>query len=102
MLRAATNTWEPLDPGSTYTFAGYWYAQDPQVVGGIRTNQSVTVVKGADGETIDGTTVVTNYLKTKPANPEMGRVKSLFPLPPPAYGNPEIQPLQGVSTIHTP
>lgn len=102
VLRAATNTWEPLDLSATYTFAGYWYEKAPTVVGGFASAGPVTVVKGENGETIDGTTVVTNYLETKPANPEMGRVNSLFPLPPPAYGNPEIQPLQGASTIHTP
>lgn len=94
--RAATGVWEPLDPTASYTFAGYWYAQDPQVVGGIRTTQPVSVVKGASGETLDGTQVVVNYLKTEIANPELGRVNLLSPLPPPVYGNPEIQPLLGV------
>lgn len=98
--RAATGAWEPLDLSASYTFAGYWYAQDPQVVGGIRTTQPVTVVKSANGETLDGTQVVVNYLKTNIANPELGRVNPLFPLPPPVYGNPEIQPLLGVSTIY--
>lgn len=98
--RAASGSWEPLDPLATYTFAGYWYAQDPQVVGGIRTEGAVTVVKGAAEEALDGTTVVTNYLKTNLANPEMGRVSNLFALPGPVYGNPEIQPLLGVPTIY--
>ncbi|HQT31706.1 MAG TPA: bifunctional metallophosphatase/5'-nucleotidase [Thiobacillus sp.] len=97
--RAATGTWEPLDPLASYTFAGYWYAQDPQVVGGIRTQAAVTVVKGADEEALDGTAVVANYLKNNVANPEMGRVNNLFALPAPVYGNPEIQPLLGVPTI---
>lgn len=101
VLRAATGVWEPLDTAKTYTFAGYWYAQDPQVVGGIRTTtQTPIVVKGTQDETLDGTQVVTNYLKTNIANPEMGRVTNLFALPPPVYGNPEIQPLLGVPTIH--
>ena len=34
------------------------------------------------------------------ANPELGRVNLLFPLPAPVYGNPEIQPLLGVPTVH--
>ena len=98
--RAATGVWEPLDLSANYTFAGYWYEQDPQVVGGIRTTEPVTVVKGPNGETLDGTQVVVNYLKSNVANPELGRVNLLFPLPPPVYGNPEIQPLLGVTTIY--
>lgn len=98
--RAATGVWEPLDLSAEYTFAGYWYPQDPQVVGGIRTNQPVSVVKSANGETLDGTQVVVNYLKNHVANPELGRVNLLSPLPPPVYGNPEIQPLLGVPTSY--
>ena len=98
--RAVTGEWEPLNLSASYTFAGYWYAQDPQVVGGVRTPQPVTVVKGAGGETLDGTQVVVNYLKTNTANPELGRVNLLVPLPPPVYGNPEIQPLRGVPTLY--
>jgi sulfur-oxidizing protein SoxB len=100
VLRAATGVWEPLNTSASYTFAGYWFAQDPQVVGGISTGGVVTVVKGPGGETLDGTKVVSNYLAGNVANPELGRVNLLFPLPPPVYGNPEIQPLLGVPTIH--
>lgn len=98
--RAATGVWEPLSPSGTYTFAGYWYAQDPQVVGGVRTTQPITVLKGVGGETLDGTQVVVNYLKTNIANPELGRVKLRAPLPTSRYGNPEIQPLQGVTPVY--
>ena len=97
--RASTGVWEPLNPDATYTFAGYWFAQDPKVVGGIPSTTPVTVVKGPNGETLDGTTVVSNYLKTHVANPELNRVNLLVPLPPPVYGNPEIQPLLGVPAI---
>lgn len=94
--RASTGEWEPLNPDATYTFAGYWYAQDPKVVGGISSTNPVTVVKGPNGETLDGTTVVSNYLRTSIADPELNRVNLLVPLPAPVYGNPEIQPLLGV------
>lgn len=100
MVQRATTGWEPLNTSATYTFAGYWFAQDPQVVGGISTGGAVTVVKGPGGETLDGTQVVSNYLATNVADPELGRVNLLFPLPAPVYGNPEIQPLLGVPTIH--
>ena len=94
-----TGAWEPLDLAADYTWAGYWYEQDPQMVGGIRTDGPVTVVQGPAGETLDGTVVVSNYLATQVANPELGRVNLLAPLPPPVYGNPEIQPLLGVPPI---
>ena len=97
--RAATGVWEPLNVSASYTFAGYWFAQDPQVVGGISTAGAVTVVKGPGNETLDGTKVVSNYLQANVANPELNRVNLLFPLPPPVYGNREIQPLLGVPTL---
>lgn len=97
--RAGTGNWEPLNPDATYTIAGYWFAQDPKVVGGIPSTAPITVVKGPNGETLDGTVVVSNYLRTHLANPELDRVKLLVPLPPPVYGNPEIQPLLGVPTL---
>lgn len=100
MVNRAATGWEPLDTSASYTFAGYWFAQDPQVVGGISTGGAVTVVQGPSGETLDGTQVVSNYLAGNVADPELGRVNLLFPLPPPVYGNPEIQPLLGVPTIH--
>ncbi|MEW6612259.1 MAG: bifunctional metallophosphatase/5'-nucleotidase [Pseudomonadota bacterium] len=92
--------YEPLNPEGSYTFAGYWYAQNPTDVGGVRTSGPVLPVKGAKGEVLDGTAVVVNYLKTHTANPEPHRVRLLSPLPAPVYGNPEIQPLQGVPTAH--
>lgn len=99
MVNRSTTGWEPLNTKATYTFAGYWYAQDPQVVGGIKTTGAVTVVRGVGGQPLDGTKVVTNYLQDHVANPELYRVNLLFPLPPPVYGNPEIQPLLGVPTL---
>lgn len=93
-----TNTWEPYVPNKTYSYAGYWYAQNPTRVGALPASTTVTPLKGPNGEVLDGTEVVVNYLKTHVANPELGRVTPLSPLPPPAYRNPEIQPLRGVTT----
>ena len=92
-----TKVWEALDLGKTYTYAGYWYAQNPNRVGALPASAPVTPLKGMDGETLDGTDVVVNYLKTHAANPETERIKLLNPLPVPAYRNPEMQPLKGVS-----
>lgn len=92
-----TKVWEALDLGKTYTYAGYWYAQNPNRVGALPASAPVTPLKGMNGETLDGTDVVVNYLKTHAANPETERIKLLNPLPVPAYRNPEMQPLKGVS-----
>lgn len=99
--RAGSNTYEPLDLTATYSIAGYYFEMDPTGLGGFTPlTGTINPVTGANGEMIDGTDVVVNYLKTHPANPELHRVNLLYPLPPPAFGNPEIQPLKGVPTTH--
>lgn len=95
-----TNVFEPVNPTATYQFAGYWYAQNPNDVGGVRVTTAPTPVKGPNGETLDATDVVVNYLKTTVANPELNRVNLLYPLPAPVYGNSEMQPLKGVPVAH--
>ena len=47
---------------------------------------------------LDATAVVAQHLTKSRANPELGRVRLLAPLPAPIYGNPEVQPLRGVPT----
>lgn len=100
--RYATGAWEPLSTTASYTFAGYWYEQNPYNVGGVTTTVMPAPVKGPGGETLDGTQVVVNYLNSLPdqlANPELHRVRLLSSLPAPLYYlNPEIQPLRGVPT----
>ncbi len=98
--RAASGLWEPLNTEADYSFAGYWYEKAPEVVGGITTETEVTALTGIDGSHLDVTRVLANYLATEVANPEINRIRLLFALPPPAYGNPEIQPLRGVPTLH--
>ncbi|WP_028989941.1 bifunctional metallophosphatase/5'-nucleotidase [Thermithiobacillus tepidarius DSM 3134] len=100
ILNRTTGQWEALDAAKSYTYAGYWYDQAPKKVGALISSNPVTPVKGAKGEVLDGTAVVVNYLKTHTANPEQNRIRLLNPLPAPVYGNPEIQPLQGVSTAY--
>lgn len=95
-----TRTWEPLDATKSYTYAGYWYAQNAGRVGALPASGTVTPLKGPNGETLDGTEVVVNYLKTRTANPDINRVNLLYPLPPPVYGNPEQQPLKGIPIAH--
>lgn len=98
--RWSTGTWEPLDLAANYTYAGYWFEQAPTLVNGI-TGSSVTPIKGPSGEKLDITQVVANYVKNVGTiYPEIHRVNLLYPLPPPVYGNPEIQPLNGVPNLH--
>ncbi len=98
--RYSTGAWEPLSTTASYGFAGYWYAQNPYNVGGVTTTALPAPVTGSSGETLDGTQVVVNYLNTLPGqlvNPELHRIRLLYPLPAPSYYlNPEIQPLRGV------
>lgn len=60
-------------------------------------SDTAMTVNGADGKPLDATEVVAQYLSKNPADPELGRVKLLHKLPEPAFGNREIQPLNGVS-----
>lgn len=100
VFNKATAQWEPLDVTKSYSYAGYWYDQTPKKVGAFVSSAPVTAVKGAAGETLDGTEVVVNYLKTHTANPGESRIRLVNPLPAPVYGNPEIQPLNGVNTAY--
>lgn len=100
VFNKATGQWEPLDVAKSYSYAGYWYDQAPKKVGALVSSTPVTAVKGAAGETLDGTEVVVNYLKTHTANPGESRVRLLNPLPGPVHGNPEIQPLNGVTPAY--
>lgn len=97
VMRWGTNTWEPLDLSAQYTYAGYWFEQLPNVVNGIATTGTVEVVTDPFGMTTDATDVVSRYLAEQGiVEPETHRINLLQPLPPYLYGNPEIQPLQGV------
>lgn len=95
-----TNAYEPVNMTKSYQFAGYWYAQNPNDVGGIRVTTPPTPVRGPNGETLDATDLVVDYLRTHIANPELNRVNLLYPLPAPVYRNREEQPLKGVPVAH--
>jgi S-sulfosulfanyl-L-cysteine sulfohydrolase len=100
-----TGTWQSLDIDKQYTIAGYWYPGRPDDIGtGLQISDTAQTIKDADGTPLDATEVVARYLSKKKADPELGRVRLLYPLPGPAFGNREIQPLNGVperiGTIH--
>ena len=93
----------PHAPSVPYSVAGYWYADDPMTInncGACATpGSSIDVVKDENGKPLDVSEIVVRYLKTLPkmtANPQGHRINLLYPLPAPAFDNPEIQPLKGV------
>lgn len=103
---------DPKDVGSyvtpqpasvPYSIAGYWYADDPKTINNCGAcampGSAIDVVKDEKGNPLDVSEIVVRYLKTLPnmtANPSGHRINLRYPLPYPAFGNPEIQPLKGV------
>ncbi len=95
---------KPLDPEAVYSYAGYWYGDDPEDINGCDCPKVpgtfIRIVRGEGGEILDGTEVVVRYLESLPgktADPKLNRIKLLKPLPKPVFGFPEIQPLHGAT-----
>ena len=95
---------KPLDPEAVYSYAGYWYADDPDDINGCECPKVpgtfIRLVRGETGEILDATDVVARYLQSLPdqtADPQLHRIGLLRPLPQPLYGFPEMQPLRGAS-----
>ena len=62
--------------------------------------REIEVLRDAAGQPLDGVEVVVRYLEGLPqrtANPEQNRIKLARPLPPPAFGSPEVQPWRGAT-----
>lgn len=90
---------QPLDLNADYTYASYWFKTDPEVINVVPA-KDIQIFKGKDGEALDGTDVVMMYLDSLPgkkADPQLNRFKLVKPLPKPAFGNEEIQPLRGAA-----
>ena len=99
----------PLDTTAMYTYASYWYANDPCLInvvpipgctatGGVPSN--VTILRDDDGSPMDGTEVVVKYLQSLPgqtADPILNRITLMNPLPAPISSNPEVQPWRGAA-----
>jgi S-sulfosulfanyl-L-cysteine sulfohydrolase len=94
--RFGATHWEPLADDATYRVAGYWFARQPRKVGALETD-AVELLAGADGTPIDACVVVAQDLAAAPARPDLSGTVCTAPLPAPAFGNPEIQPLRGAS-----
>jgi len=93
---------KPLDPEAVYSYAGYWYADDPDDINGCECPKVpgtfIRLVRGESGEILDATDVVARYLQSLPdktADPALHRIRLLRPLPKPLYDFPEMQPLRG-------
>ena len=105
-VRRAGDGWADLDPGATYSLAGYWYPEVPDKVGGIAAGE-VTVLgrAGADGpgatgepgteDAVDVTEHVVDHLGRHVVRAEEPRVRLVRPLPERLWSFPEIQPLHG-------
>ena len=97
--RAGNVEFADLDPEADYTYASYYYAADPNLIGVVPAKE-IQIYKDQDGTPLDGVEVVARYLSTLPgkrADPGPARFTLVRPLPPPAFGFPEIQPLRGVA-----
>jgi 2',3'-cyclic-nucleotide 2'-phosphodiesterase (5'-nucleotidase family) len=93
---------KPLDPEAVYSYAGYWYADDPEDINGCECPKIpgtfIQVLRGESGEILDGTDIVIRYIESLPnktADPQLHRIRLLKPLPKPLFGFPEMQPLRG-------
>jgi 2',3'-cyclic-nucleotide 2'-phosphodiesterase (5'-nucleotidase family) len=103
--------------GTTYSYASYWYATDPGLINRVPATNIQVAVRDPDPahlgkakfvpiadigtyQQMDGTEVVAQYLQDNLggtlATLATPRVNLLAPLPPPVFGNPEVQPLRGV------
>lgn len=86
----------PLDLTAIYTLGGYNYDEEANLINKIPA-QNVIQYSDENGNAVEGTQVVADYLKTRTANPVLNRINLLAPLPAPRYGNYEIQPLHGAT-----
>lgn len=96
-----------LDVVANYTYASYWYTNDPCMInviqvpgctstGGVPSN--ITILKDTDGGPLDGTEVVARYIESQPnmtVDPVLNRITLVNPLPAYRFGFPEVQPLRG-------
>lgn len=95
--RNKTGKWKSLNVESNYTVAGFYYDADPNRVGPFRNLNDVTLLTRDDGSPKDITEFIVDYLQTHNADPDIGRIQMIQKLPPPIYGNPEVQPLRGAA-----
>lgn len=91
----------PVDLEKRYSVAGYYYQEDPEEINRISAHD-VEVLKDKQGNPMDAVEVVVAYLDGLPnhtvtrANLPLNRFRLVRKLPGAAYGNREIQPLNGV------
>ncbi|MDH5288052.1 MAG: 5'-nucleotidase C-terminal domain-containing protein [Betaproteobacteria bacterium] len=99
VLDRASGAYKPLDPEADYTYASYFYRADPNLINVVEARE-IEVLQDANGRPLDGVEVVVRYLESLPqrtANPEQNRIRLARPLPPPAFGSPEVQPWRGAT-----
>ena len=91
----------PMGEDQRFSVAGYFYAEDPDEINRVKAGHP-QVLKDAQGHAMDGVEVVRAYLASLPGQTvtpallKLDRFNLVRKLPAPSYGNPEIQPLNGV------
>ena len=95
---------EHYDPQKMYTIAGYWGFDNPGKINRQKVFE-VRVLKSRGHDVMGATDIVSYYLSSLPnktANPELGRVTLLKPLPKiiRINKNREMQPLKGVGAFN--
>lgn len=103
---------EPLDLTAMYSYASYWFDTDPGLINRVPATDIELAVRGPDGRALfvpvadranypamDGTEIVWQYLRDNLGGNlsrlDTHRVNLLRPLPPPVFGNYEVQALRG-------
>ena len=89
---------EPVRMDATYTVAGLWYKEIPDLINRLPA-KGVVVLKDQNGAPLDGTDVVKMYLDSLPGKSvtegglQLDRIRLVKPLPAARHGIVEVQPL---------
>jgi len=102
-VHTASGGWAPLDDAASYRYAALYHPEAPGVLNGLDASD-IELVRDGAGHALDVVEVVAAYLAGLPgrrAEIKTGRIRLIRGLPPPVFGNPELQPLQGGGSTRT-
>ncbi len=94
---AADGGWEPLDDERRYRYATLYHPEAADALNGLEATE-IELVRDAASQPLDVVEVEAGYLAALPgsvATVDSGRIRLRRPLPPPVFGNAELQPLCG-------
>lgn len=92
--------WEPLDDQRVYRYAALYHPAMPDTLNGLEAAE-IEPLRDEAGHLLDVVEVVMRHFAALPDRTpfvESGRIRLTAPLPPPAFGNPELQPLRGAAS----